>query len=270
MLKLMMDAPGFHAWHADVADSPACARIFQRALGLPARVVSNSLLTGAGLAEVAAALRVAPGQILVDLACGRGGYGREVARRAGARLVGLDFSAVAVTIAAQGGPRGRARFCVGDFTAPGLRDHSVDAVMCIDAIQFSDPPAAALRECRRILASGGRLAVTAWEPRGPVPDGVPERIRRMNLARDLAGAGVEEIEVTEKPHWYAERTLWQAALQADASGDPALASLREEATQALAAFDVRRRVLATATAPAEETPRLACYAPGWGGMRPGL
>jgi len=129
-----MDAPGFNAWHADVANSPACALIFQRALGLPPQVVSNSLLTGAGIAEVAAALQVAPGQILIDLACGRGGYGREVARRTGARLVGLDFSAVAVTIAAHGRPGSRARFCVGDFTAPGVRDHSAHAVMCIDAI----------------------------------------------------------------------------------------------------------------------------------------
>jgi SAM-dependent methyltransferase len=246
----MMDAAAFSAWHADVANSPACALIFQRALGLPPQVVSNSLLTGDGIAEVAAALRVAPGQILVDLACGRGGYGREVARRTGARLVGLDFSAVAVTIAAHGGPRSRARFCVGDFTALGVRDHGADAVMCIDAIQFSDPPLAALRECRRILASGGRLAVTAWEPCGPVPEGVPERLRQMNLARHLLEAGFEQIEVTDKPDWYAaERTLWEAALQADASGDPALASLQEEATQALAAFDVKRRVLATATAP---------------------
>ena len=74
----------------------------------------------------------------------------------------------------------------------------------------------------------------------------------MDLARHLLEAGFEKIEVTEKPHWYAaERALWEAALQADASGDPALVSLQEEATQALAAFDVKRRVLATATAPAQ-------------------
>jgi hypothetical protein len=122
----------------------------------------------------------------------------------------------------------------------------------MDAIQFSDPPVAALGQCRRILAGGGRLAVTAWEPCGPVPEGVPERIRRMNLARDLLEAGFGQIEVTEKPDWYAaERTLWEAALQADASGDPALASLQEEAAGALAAFDARRRMLATATTPAQ-------------------
>jgi SAM-dependent methyltransferase len=249
----MMDAPGFNAWHADVANSPACSRIFQRALGLPSGIVSNSLLTGAGLAEVTAALRVAPGQILVDLACGRGGYSREVTRRTGARLVGLDFSAVAITIAARGGPPSRARFCVADFTAPGLRDHCADAVMCIDAIQFSDPPLAALRQCRRILAGGGRLAVTTWEPRGPVPETLPARIRQMNLARDLLDAGFEQIEVTEKPDWHAaERTLWDAALQADPSQDPALVSLQVEASKALEAFHLKRRVLATAIAPAQE------------------
>jgi SAM-dependent methyltransferase len=140
---------------------------------------------------------------------------------------------------------------VGDFTAIGLRDHSANAVMCVDAIQFSDPPVAAVRECRRILASGGRLAVTAWEPVEPAGQRLPERTRRVNLARDLAEAGSGQIEVAGKLGWSAAGcTLWEAAVQADANGDPALVSLREEGTQALAAFDVRRRVLATATAPA--------------------
>jgi hypothetical protein len=48
----------------------------------------------------------------------------------------------------------------------------------------------------------------------------------MNLARHLLEAGFEEMEVTEKPAWYAaERTLWEAALQTDTSGDRALASI---------------------------------------------
>jgi SAM-dependent methyltransferase len=246
----MSDVAGFNAWHADVAKSPACNLIFQQALGLPAEVVSNSLLGWAGIAEVAAALRLAPGHVLVDLACGRGGYGREVARRTGARLVGLDFSAVAVAIAARGGVQcDQARFCVADFTALGLRDRSTSAVMCIDAIQFSDPPLAALRECRRILSGGGRLAATAWEPVGPADERLPERTRRMNLARDLADAGFEQIEVTGKPDWYAaERRLWETAVHADANDDPALVSLQREGRRALATFDVKRRVLATATA----------------------
>jgi hypothetical protein len=87
---------------------------------------------------------------------------------------------------------------------------------------------------------------------------VLELFRQMNLERDLLDAGFEQIEVTEKPEWYAaQRALCEAALQADASSDPALASLRKEAAQVLAAFDVMRRVLATATAPAEP----ACATP---------
>jgi SAM-dependent methyltransferase len=252
----MADAAGFNAWHADVAKSPSCNLIFRRALGLPSDMVSNSLLPWAAVAEVAAALRLAPGRILVDLGCGRGGYGREVARRTGARLVGLDYSSVAVAIAASGGQGDHGRFCVADFTALGLADHSADAVMCIDAIQFSDPPLTALRECRRILADGGRLAVTAWEPVGPADEQLPERTRRMNLARDLDVAGFEQVKVTSKPGWYAdERKLWQAAVEADANGDPALVSLQHEGTRALATFDVKRRILATAAAPASRKPK---------------
>lgn len=246
----MHDAPGFDSWHADVQNSAACHLIFQRALGLPSGFVSNSLLTWPGVTEVTDALRLAPGQTLVDLACGRGAYGREVARRAGARLLGFDFSAVAITLAARGA-QGAARFCVGDFTAIGLRDHTADAVMCIDAVQFGEPPLAVLRECRRILAGHGRLVVTGWEPVAPVDERLPERTQRMNLARDLGQAGFERVEVTGKPQWYdAERTLWEAVLEADGDGDPALDSLQREARRALDTFDVKRRVLATATCPA--------------------
>ena len=256
MLDDVPDAAEFSAWHADVHNSPACQLIFRQALGLPPEAVSNSLLTWAGVAEVTDALRLSPGQTLVDLACGRGGYGREVARRTGARLLGFDFAAVAVTLAARTGADGAgpARFCVGDFTAVGLRDGGADAVMCIDAVQFGEPPLAVLLECRRILAEQGRLVVTAWEPIPPVDERLPEKTRRMDLARDLARAGFEQVTVTEMPQWSAaERALWEAALRADADADadadPGLASLQREARTSLDTFDVKRRVFAVATAP---------------------
>jgi hypothetical protein len=94
----------------------------------------------------------------------------------------------------------------------------------------------------------GRLpAVTAWEPVGPADERLPERTRRMNLARDLADAGFGQIEVTGKPDWYAaERRLWETAVQADANDDPALVALQREGARALATFDVKCRVFATA------------------------
>ena len=107
-------------------------------------------LTGWTWTEVAAALNPAPGQLLVDLGCGRGGYGLEIARQAGARLLGLDFSPVAVTAAASraasAGIAGPAAFCVGDITAAGIGTNAADAVVCIETIMFAgDAPGRALR-----------------------------------------------------------------------------------------------------------------------------
>ncbi|WP_112225453.1 class I SAM-dependent methyltransferase [Lentzea atacamensis] len=45
--------------------------------------------------------RPAPGQVLLDLACGRSGHGLEIVRRTGCRLMGVDFSAVAIDQARQ-------------------------------------------------------------------------------------------------------------------------------------------------------------------------
>ena len=101
-------------------------------------------------------LRLAPGGTLLDLACGRGDYGIEIAARADVRLIGVDFSAVAVKQARQRAARlaTSAEFRVGLLDATGLEDGSVDAVLCIDSIQFAIDPPAAYAEMRRVLAPG--------------------------------------------------------------------------------------------------------------------
>ena len=140
-------------------------------------------LTGWTWTEVAAALNLAPGQLLVDLGCGRGGYGLEIARQAGARLLGLDFSPVAVTAAASraasAGIAGPAAFCVGDITAAGIGTNAADAVVCIETIMFAGTPLDALCECRRILAAGGRLVLTCWEATNPADERLPQWARRL-------------------------------------------------------------------------------------------
>ena len=131
----------FDGWYADMAGSPVKDEIEQRHLGLPPHLLSTSLLGWEGIGEVARALRLSPGDILLDLACGRGGYGLEIAARTGARLVGVDFSAEAVRQARRSARRlgRRADFRMGDLAAPGLGVGSVDAVLCVDAIQFAEP-----------------------------------------------------------------------------------------------------------------------------------
>jgi SAM-dependent methyltransferase len=244
----------FNQWYAEMGRSARRDQIARRALGLPSDMDASGVLPWAALAEVAAALNLAPGQLLVDLGCGRGGYGLEIARQTGARLLGLDFSPVAVAAArdraASADVAGRAAFFVGDMTANGVGTGTADAVVCIDTIMFPGAHLDALRECRRILAPGGRLALTSWESTNLADERNAQWARRIDLMRDLSEAGFEQVDVADKPAWReAERDLWESAIQADAAGDPAIESLHEEARRALDLFDITRRVCATATAP---------------------
>lgn len=242
----------FDGWYVDMAGSPAKDEIMQRHLGLPPRLLSTSSLPWEGIAQVTEALRLSPGDTLLDLACGRGGYGLEVAARTGAELMGLDISEEAVRQATEHATRSglRAHFRVGNLADTALDAGSVDAVLCVDAIQFAERPAAAYVELRRVLVPGGRVALTCWEPVVPGDERLPDRLRSVDLGAGLAGAGFQDIEVNERRGWRAlERGMWEEAALLDPADDPALRSFHDEAVRSLETFDLVRRVLATATAP---------------------
>jgi SAM-dependent methyltransferase len=242
----------FDDWYAGMARTPLKDEIQQRHLGLPPGLLSTSLLGWEGIAEVTDALRLAPGGLLVDLACGRGGYGLEIAARTGARLTGVDFSAEAVRQAREQARRlGRtAGFQVGDLAATGLAAGQASAVLCVDAIQFAPQPADAYAELRRILAPGGRAVLTCWEPADRAVPGPLKRLAAVDLAAGLTGAGLREVEVTERPGWRdAERSMWEEAAALDPGDDPALRSFHDEGVRSLETFGLLRRVMATATAP---------------------
>jgi hypothetical protein len=75
----------------------------------------------------------------------------------------------------------------------------------------------------------------------------------VDLAGGLTAAGFVAVEVHEKPEWdAAEHAVWTEAAGLDDAlvvGDPALQSFHGEAMRSLATHDLRRRVMATATAP---------------------
>jgi SAM-dependent methyltransferase len=242
----------FDGWYTDMVGSPAKDEIQQRHLGLPSHLLSTSLLGWEGIAEVAEALRLSPGDTLLDLACGRGGYGLEIAARTGARLVGVDFSAEAVRQARAHTRRldRTADFRLGDLAATGLGDGSVDAVLCVDAIQFAQQPDVAYCELQRILAPGGRAVLTCWEPLVQGDERLPGRLRRVDLAAGLTAAGFSNIEVRDRPGWRAcERAMWQEAAALDPGDDSALQSFHDEGMRSLEILDLTRRVIATATVP---------------------
>ena len=90
--------------------------------------------------------------------------------------------------------------------------------------------------------------MTCWKAITPDDGRLPERIRRVHLSEDLAVAGLERVEVADRPDWLeAERAKWEAVGQADPS-EAAVRSMQEEATSVLCWLDHARRVRATAIA----------------------
>jgi len=112
------------------------------------------------------AAEIAPGDRVLDVACGTGDL-VELARARGARVAGIDFAAGMLAVAARRGLRGRV--LRGDALALPLPDASVDAVTCAFALRnfVAIPPF--LTEAARVLRAGGRLAVLeVAEPRNPL------------------------------------------------------------------------------------------------------
>ena len=247
----------FDGWYADMLGSPAKDELMQRHLGLPGHLLCTGLLSWDGIAEVVEVLQLSSGSRLLDLACGRGGYGLEIAGRTGAHVVGVDLSAEAVAqaqvAAAARQPPVGATFAVGDLASTGLPDASVDAVLCIDAIQFARDPAAAYREIRRVLVPGGRAALTCWEPLRQDPaslEAVPVRLRGVDPAAGLREAGFLDVVAQDRPEWLAvELSLAAEAASLHPGDDVALRSLHDESLRSLQLIPRVRRVLAAATAP---------------------
>jgi SAM-dependent methyltransferase len=244
------DAAHFSAWYSDMGEAPDKDRLWTRLLGLPPHVLSTSAVTGRALDEIAGLLGLGADDVLLDLACGRAGYGLELVARSGARLVGLDFAAAAIeqgrANAERLGLADRADLRVGDMTATGLAPASVTAVLCVDAAQFPPDFAATFAEAHRVLAPGGVAVFTGWEARDPLDPDVPERIRRVDLAAGLTGAGFVDVQAGVREDWLRdERAAWQAVVALPPSQDAGLQALQAEGRRVFERGDPFRRVLAT-------------------------
>ncbi len=132
-------------------------QIYERALVNPLfRPWADALLT-----QVA----VRRGERVLDVACGTGIVARLARERAGstAKVVGIDVAEpmleMARSVAADIDWR------VGDAAALPLQpDERFDLVVCQQGLQFFPDRAGAVRQMRRALVDGGRLAVSTWQP----------------------------------------------------------------------------------------------------------
>lgn len=126
------------------------------------------------LAEVHAALLqaavLAPGEAVLDVACGTGLVTLPAARAVGAagQVLGVDIAdrmveALQQRAAAAGLPQVAAARMDAEQLA--LPDGSVDAVLCALGLMYLPDPAQALREVRRVLRPGGRAVFAVWGER---------------------------------------------------------------------------------------------------------
>jgi ubiquinone/menaquinone biosynthesis C-methylase UbiE len=108
-----------------------------------------------------------PGQTFLDLAAGPGDLGLAVAERVGedGHVISSDFSPNMVDVARRNGEARsltNVEYRVLDAEKMDLDDRSVDGVVCRWGYMLMADPAAALRETRRVLRDGGRLAFAVW------------------------------------------------------------------------------------------------------------
>ncbi len=140
-------------------------------------------LTGPGTEEehriALAMLSIAPGDRVLDVACGPGNFSRDFASAAGEGLViGLDASATMLDVAVRDNAPGNVAYVRADACDMPFRDGSFDAACCLAALYLIDEPLRALAEIVRVLAPGGRLALISSCNRGPVPVAVANGVVR--------------------------------------------------------------------------------------------
>lgn len=166
---------------------------------------------------VAGRLALAPGDAVLDVACGHGNFTVELARRVGPEglVVGLDISAAMLARAAARVRRaGLANVLLvrGDALALPFADGAFRAVNCSGGLHQMPDLARALAQMARVTAPGGRLATSTFAQAGAQPRGwrgwaarrlalhfVPER----RLAEALAGAGFRDVETEMAGPWFA-------------------------------------------------------------------
>lgn len=253
---------GYDAVYEATPKSPTLRRLWrEHASGadFPEEFANISFVTLPQLRQIASELRVGPGETLVDLGCGMAGPALWVARETGARLIGVDFSAVAVGLAtsraADLGMSGQAQFVTGTFADTGLADASADAAMSEDAIQYTPDKRAAVAEAARILRPGARLVFTAFELDPAHTAGLPvlgeDPVDDYRPLLEAAGFTVDEYR--EVPGWPEPlKTAYQSLLDAadtltSEMGAAATAALTMELRLTLQQEIYKRRVLVCAT-----------------------
>jgi SAM-dependent methyltransferase len=142
------------------------------------------------------ALALGPEDRLLDVGCGGGLLLRD-ALASGARVTGLDHSEEMVRLTRERAPR--AEVVLGSAERLPFEDASFTAIAMSIVLFFLPNPIAALRECRRVLAPGGRFALYTNTPA-------------------LSGTPAAPEPLASRGHFYEDEELAELARRADLAG----------------------------------------------------
>jgi arsenite methyltransferase len=159
--------------HDDQVVKSCCASIYQ---GEWARLLLGESFHPGGMALTAylgAALRLEPDQRVLDVAAGQGASAIHLAQRFGCRVLGIEYSPVAVERATQAaqtaGIAHLVTFEQGDAEQLAVPAASFDVVVCECAFCTFPNKALAAAEFARVLSPGGRVGLSDLTRRGEIP-----------------------------------------------------------------------------------------------------
>lgn len=136
------------------------------------------------------AANVGQGTRFLDAGCGGGGAS-VLARERSATVSGLDAAESLIRIARERVPNGD--FHRGDIEDLPFTDGAFDVVIAANSIQFTSDPMAALRELRRVCASGGFVVVGLFSTPDKVAFSVLIKALRDALPEPLPGRSPFEL-----------------------------------------------------------------------------
>jgi SAM-dependent methyltransferase len=124
-------------------------------------VGQEGFMTAAEISALAVQAGVGPGVAVLDVCCGIGGPGRLITGQLGCAYLGVDESAVAVTLARERTNGLPCRFAVAQV--PPLPAGTFDVVLLLEAMLAFEDKEALLRDIAAALRPGGRFAFTLEE-----------------------------------------------------------------------------------------------------------
>jgi len=178
---------------------------FQVAHDAPLFYETQVALFMAPFVQALVAATVAPGDAVLDVACGTGFATRAAAAIAGpaARIEGSDVNPGMIVQARSVVDDSGAEIAWREASALDLPYGSgeFDAVICQQGLQFFPDPLVGVREMARVTRPGGRLGVTAWTP----AEQSPFLDREMAMLAHHGGGAQAGFSATEEQlrDWFA-------------------------------------------------------------------